>query len=516
MLPPTGDAFSSPSPTRISTPASAEPCGKDSFSKAVRQLLSDADADKKPSSPEIPSDAGATAVFAFVLPSDTDTETDTDPDAVLAEIPVTVAAAPELPPKLFVDETPATPVEPTPTVETSASASRSHQTALHPEMAGAGNTSGSFSSTTESASDRPVPPMQGPAMDTEKNPVDITAMMPPEEASGKDNLSVMSHFKKEPEYSDAPVASVGNRPSAADRQLPSGSFVLEAEGEETDQSGKPEQKSNFLFHQEKAGIPHSDTVRPDAASRSPKTDTASRSPQSEATPHSPKPDAASASSQPEGMFHLPEPDTASRSLQPDAASPSPQPETAFRPTASLMDGAAKHTAFTSSSQNASAAASGDEPTMSQKAVMDQIVERAVIRSTSERSEVRIQLKPEFLGDVRMAITSENSQLSIKLLTDQIVTKEILESQMHHLRAEFDRQGLVVNKIEVSVQTENDPRLDDRSSFFQMAEDQSGNSRREANGKARYAHAHTPAVLLADEMAAAQKAPDISKGISYFA
>ncbi|BBO79799.1 hypothetical protein DSCO28_03650 [Desulfosarcina ovata subsp. sediminis] len=111
-----------------------------------------------------------------------------------------------------------------------------------------------------------------------------------------------------------------------------------------------------------------------------------------------------------------------------------------------------------------------------KAVMDQIVEKAMIRSTDTGSEVRVQLKPDFLGDVRMSIISENNQLSVKMITDQQTTKEILESQLHHLRAELDKQGLVVDKIEVMVNTNTDQNQN-REQFFQMFRDHhAGNGR----------------------------------------
>ncbi|GAB6908856.1 hypothetical protein JCM12296A_46960 [Desulfosarcina cetonica] len=119
----------------------------------------------------------------------------------------------------------------------------------------------------------------------------------------------------------------------------------------------------------------------------------------------------------------------------------------------------------------------------QKMVMDQVVDKAVIRSTDEGSEIRIQLKPDALGDVRMHITSENNQLAVKMVVDQVNTKEILESQLHHLKAELDRQGLIIDKIEVLVNT-NTEQNQSREQFSQMSYNGGG---RRGPGEERQRH-----------------------------
>lgn len=102
----------------------------------------------------------------------------------------------------------------------------------------------------------------------------------------------------------------------------------------------------------------------------------------------------------------------------------------------------------------------------QKAVMDQIVEKATLRSLSNRSEMHIQLKPDVLGDVRMRIVAEKNQLIVQMVADKPEAKEIIESQIHHLRAELDKQGLTVGKIEVTIGAGNDQQ-DNRGQFNQM-------------------------------------------------
>ncbi len=163
---------------------------------------------------------------------------------------------------------------------------------------------------------------------------------------------------------------------------------------------------------------------------------------------------------------------------------------------------------TSASANPSPSPASDD-TAFQKTVMDQIVEKAAIRSINDRSEMRIQLKPERLGDVRMRIVSEKNELIVEVVTDRQETKEIIENQIHHLKAELDKQGLSVGKIEVMLNSANDQQ-DSRETFFQMFKQSTSDSGRRRGDrqqpKATPSHA-------SDEEAETDPSED---GISYFA
>ncbi len=91
----------------------------------------------------------------------------------------------------------------------------------------------------------------------------------------------------------------------------------------------------------------------------------------------------------------------------------------------------------------------------QTTVMDQIVEKAAIRSMHGRSEIQIRLKPEFLGNVQMNIATEKEQVVVRILTDQPIVKEIIESHLHHLKAELQNQGLTIDKFDVMVNPDAD-------------------------------------------------------------
>jgi flagellar hook-length control protein FliK len=88
--------------------------------------------------------------------------------------------------------------------------------------------------------------------------------------------------------------------------------------------------------------------------------------------------------------------------------------------------------------------------MYQTSVMDQIVDKATVRLDQGRSEVQIRLKPDFLGNVHMNIASDKDQIVVRIVTDQPVVKDIIETHLHQLRADLQNQGLVIHRFDVQV------------------------------------------------------------------
>lgn len=83
-------------------------------------------------------------------------------------------------------------------------------------------------------------------------------------------------------------------------------------------------------------------------------------------------------------------------------------------------------------------------------VIRQIVDSAKLRFKSGRGEMRIQLKPESLGHVRLDISTDQHQVMVKVVAELPAVKELLESHLPHLRAELQGQGLQIDKFDVSV------------------------------------------------------------------
>lgn len=92
-------------------------------------------------------------------------------------------------------------------------------------------------------------------------------------------------------------------------------------------------------------------------------------------------------------------------------------------------------------------------------VFDQIVQRAIVQVKTDQSEIKIDLKPDFLGNVRMQIVSENQQVSVRILTELPAVRDMIETGLQQLRSELQNQGLHVDRLEVVVS--DDPRQSPR-------------------------------------------------------
>ena len=68
------------------------------------------------------------------------------------------------------------------------------------------------------------------------------------------------------------------------------------------------------------------------------------------------------------------------------------------------------------------------------------------------SEARISLVPEHLGHVDIKLTMQNGQLTATLVTETVMGKELLEQQLGQLRAVLQGQGIQVEKLEVTNQS----------------------------------------------------------------
>jgi flagellar hook-length control protein FliK len=82
--------------------------------------------------------------------------------------------------------------------------------------------------------------------------------------------------------------------------------------------------------------------------------------------------------------------------------------------------------------------------------MEQIVRRAVFQIKNGQQEARIDLKPDFLGHVRMQVITENQQVTVKILTESGYVKDMIENNIQQLKADLQQQGLDVDKLDVSV------------------------------------------------------------------
>lgn len=82
--------------------------------------------------------------------------------------------------------------------------------------------------------------------------------------------------------------------------------------------------------------------------------------------------------------------------------------------------------------------------------MDRLVERAVLGVRAGQREIHIDLKPEFLGQVRLHISTDHQQVMVKMVAENTVTKELIESNVHQLRAALQNQGLEIRGFDISL------------------------------------------------------------------
>ena len=107
--------------------------------------------------------------------------------------------------------------------------------------------------------------------------------------------------------------------------------------------------------------------------------------------------------------------------------------------------------------------------------IDKIMKNFIYTVKNRQSEIKIDLRPELLGDMRVEIITKNNKLNITITTDSNNIKEFVENSLGQLRSEFNNNKLSVDNIEVGVNNdllkENDKQktYDDRQNLSQNAD-----------------------------------------------
>jgi len=89
--------------------------------------------------------------------------------------------------------------------------------------------------------------------------------------------------------------------------------------------------------------------------------------------------------------------------------------------------------------------------------LNQIVEKAALSLRNGKSQIRIDLKPEVLGSVRMKIIAENHLVTVRILTELPLVKEMIENNISQLKTDLQSHGLEIDKIDVSVANDSQQR-----------------------------------------------------------
>ena len=142
-------------------------------------------------------------------------------------------------------------------------------------------------------------------------------------------------------------------------------------------------------------------------------------------------------------------------------------------------------------------------------VVQQIVESAKVRVQNGQTEMRIQLKPEHLGQVRLNISTDQQQVMVKVVADMPMVKELLESNLHQLRSELSGQGLEIDKFEVSVGGDQESQNKEQQTWGQRRSGGRGKAFSQANREHREDQSRSEHQLPPQET-------ETSDGVDYFA
>jgi len=80
----------------------------------------------------------------------------------------------------------------------------------------------------------------------------------------------------------------------------------------------------------------------------------------------------------------------------------------------------------------------------QTEIIKQVVDRAAMNLNSGRTVIKISLKPESLGHLRLQITTENHQVMLKIMTEVPFVKEIIENNINQLKAALHVHGMQID------------------------------------------------------------------------
>jgi flagellar hook-length control protein FliK len=131
--------------------------------------------------------------------------------------------------------------------------------------------------------------------------------------------------------------------------------------------------------------------------------------------------------------------------------------------------------------------------------VNQIVQKAVLHLKHGQSEVRLDLKPDFLGHIRMQIITESQQVTVRILTEYPLVKELIENNLPQLKSELQNHGLEIDELEVSVDHDADQHVHDRYKATQSKMLQRPDDRDQtADGTAEDAAAQKSRLIQDDE------------------
>jgi len=119
-------------------------------------------------------------------------------------------------------------------------------------------------------------------------------------------------------------------------------------------------------------------------------------------------------------------------------------------------------AATSKTQPATSSTAAPEPAKSAldrvtaARVLEQISARIRLQPKNGAHEIRIQLRPETLGQMQLKVLAQDQAISVKMVAESAMARDIIENNIGQLRADLHALGLNVEKLDVDVLATGDP------------------------------------------------------------
>jgi hypothetical protein len=96
--------------------------------------------------------------------------------------------------------------------------------------------------------------------------------------------------------------------------------------------------------------------------------------------------------------------------------------------------------------------------------LSDFIEKAIWRQGNGHSQVRIQLKPDFLGNLHVNVVTDQSKVTVEIKTETLPAKDFLERNLHLLKAGLRESGLEIDKIDVLVNPDMGNQQEQRRAF----------------------------------------------------
>jgi flagellar hook-length control protein FliK len=99
-----------------------------------------------------------------------------------------------------------------------------------------------------------------------------------------------------------------------------------------------------------------------------------------------------------------------------------------------------------------------------KAVIDQIVKKAILEVGKGKSELKISIKPDELGALTIKVVAEGLKTRAAIVAESSMIKEIIEQNIDELRMSLSKNGLKIDAVDVSVEQDVSGRSNTREEY----------------------------------------------------